>query len=991
MGEPARERVIVTAPRPQSRSRHPPLPVLIAAAAVVLTAAVALGPSHSIYAGEHDAPPVSKKQGALSAGDQTAGDRNPAGAKAVKPPASSGPKPLSGPDPGVPVDATPAPGKVLKSEGLKSEGLKSTFPAVPAVSREMLRSLEIDELSRRGESAAKNAQQGLAELFFREVLRRRPSHFPANLFLGRLLSKKSPRMAYRRLETARRINPRSPSVHFYLGAVLESMKRDLAAADSYRKVIYLNPRHYAANKRLHLLLKRLRQGKTVVQRAAESFEANPSLATLTLFGRIVMERSTPRQAVLEFDLLFRRHPDLPEIHLWRARARRKSGDTGGELEAYQSFLIRRPKAHAVRLLLIERYSDQGRYRRAEALVAPFGVNRARQDRDMSPQVRGRYFFLHSRLLARRKQPASAARGLLLAHRFMKKRDPIESTFSGLLRSFPGSEGLWEAYGDWMRLTGRPAKAAAAWLQAARLDSSRVPRALARLAEMPPPKPGGAVALALAELYAARGDYRKALPLLNPAPLVHPIEPGHALVRGRIHFKTGNFETALDDFLQYLMSYSSHQDILNARGNLFWEMGRPEKALRAWLQNPGVLTRRPIGLLKVAEIYRERGEAAKERAARERLAQLFPGNTVNRIRLGDLYLAQGRPLDALSQWKDLVVERPGDISLLLKIGRSWISLGKSSQAMPYLEKAARLGKLDLRSTELYAAHLYRTGRLREALEQYRHLYSLRPRHPALPMVLPELVTKFPVGDALRIAAARMAIQAGRRETAAAVLKLVIGKNPKNQPARMLLAKIYLRAKRAEQAVAVLAAGGPATRNSMPALELLARAQKAAGRFEPLAGTLDRLQSRRPKDFRLARRRASLLSRLGRVREARSVLDAIWKADRSAVDVVFSLVRIELKLGLPDAAEKRMVELLAHHPNHQPAQRGLIKLLVRAGKWKALLPKLISWVRNHPGDAIARYNLIVAYIRRNNTQGARPHFEALKKIDPRYSSRLESYFR
>ena len=229
MGEPARERVIVTAPRPQSRSRHPPLPVLIAAAAVVLTAAVALGPSHSIYAGEHDAPPVSKKQGALSAGDQTAGDqtavdRNPAGAKAVKPPASSGPKPLSGPDPGVPVDATPAPGKVLKSEGLKS--------TVPAVSREMLRSLEIDELSRRGESAAKNAQQGLAELFFREVLRRRPSHFPANLFLGRLLSKKSPRMAYRRLETARRINPRSPSVHFYLGAVLESMKRDLAAADS---------------------------------------------------------------------------------------------------------------------------------------------------------------------------------------------------------------------------------------------------------------------------------------------------------------------------------------------------------------------------------------------------------------------------------------------------------------------------------------------------------------------------------------------------------------------------------------------------------------------------------------------------------------------------------------------------------------------------------------------------------------------------------------
>ena len=148
------------------------------------------------------------------------------------------------------------------------------------------------------------------------------------------------------------------------------MDRNPAAADAYRKPIFFYPRHYQANKRLHLLLRRLRQEKTVVQRAAESFGANPSLATLTLFGRIVMERSTPRQALLEFDLLSQRHPDLPEIHLWRARARRKSGDLWGELEAYQSFLIQRPKAHAIRMLLIERFNEQGRYGRAETLVIP---------------------------------------------------------------------------------------------------------------------------------------------------------------------------------------------------------------------------------------------------------------------------------------------------------------------------------------------------------------------------------------------------------------------------------------------------------------------------------------------------------------------------------------------------------------------------------------------------------------------------------------------
>ena len=988
MGEPARERVIVSALRPRSRSRPRFLPVLFAAAALVLAATVSLGPSNAIFAQEDYQPPAPKKPSPPPAGDKTPGDQSTtapdtatpdtARSESAKPPPPPGRKPPSLLDSGFPADAAPAPGEVSK-------------PIAPAVSPKMLRGLEFDRLLSEGETAVKNRWWGLAELYFKEVSRRNPSHFPANLLLGRLLSKKTPRLAYRHLEKARRTHPRSPAVHFYLGVVLEAMKRNPAAADAYRKAIFFNPRHYQANKRLHLLLRRLRQKKTVVQRAAESFEANPSLATLTLFGRIVMERSTPQQALLEFDLLSQRHPDLPEIHLWRARARRKSGDLWGELEAYQSFLSQRPKAHAIRMLLIERFNEQGRYGRAETLVIPFGLNQPRQDQDISPGVRGRYFFLHSQLLARRNKPAEAARGLLQAHRLMKKREPIDRTFSGFLASFRGSEGLWETYGDWMRLTGRPEKAAGAWLQAARLDPSRASRALEKLAKLTAPNPGDPVALALAELYAARGDYQQALALLNRAPLGAPVKPGHALVRGRIHFKTGNFETALDDFLQYLMSYTTHQDILYARGNIFWEMGRHQKALGAWLQNPGALTRHPMGLLKVAGIYQERGEAAKERAIRERLTQLLPGNVVNRIRLGDLYLAQGRPNEALAQWKGLDTERPGDKSLLLKLGRIGFSLGHPTQAASYLEQAARLGKLDLKSTELYGAYLYRTGRFPEALEQFRYLHALRPRHPALPAVLPELVTKLPAAETLRMAAARMAIKAGRREAAVRVLKLVIAKNPKNQPARLLLAKMHLRARRAEQAVSVLMAGGPATQNSRPAMALLAQAQEAAGQLEPLAGTLDRIQSWRPKDFRLARRRASLLSRLGRGQEARLILETIWKADRSAVDVIFSLVRLEVKMGLPDAEEKRMVELLTYRPKNELAQRKLIQLWVRAGKWRALLPRLSTWVKDHPRDAIARYNLIVAHLRLKDPKGARPHFEELRKFTPRYNQRLEPYFR
>jgi len=190
--------------------------------------------------------------------------------------------------------------------------------------------------------------------------------------------------------------------------------------------------------------------------------------------------------------------------------------------------------------------------------------------------------------------------------------------------------------------------------------------------------------------------------------------------------------------------------------------------------------------------------------------------------------------------------------------------------------------------------------------------------------------------------------------------------------------------------VLLAGGPAMQNNVPVLKLLARAQQAAGQLVQLAATLHRIQTQRPQDFRLARRRASLLSRLGRHPDARSILEAIWKADRSAVDVVYSLVRIELKMGMRDAEEKRMIELLLHHPKHESAQRKLIKLWVRAGKWELVLPWLSVWVKNHPRDAIARYNLIVAHLQEKDTEGGRPHFEALKKLDSRFAQRLKSYY-
>lgn len=863
--------------------------------------------------------------------------------------------------------------------------------AVPGgESADALERRSLDALYRLGSEAQRRGVVIEAERYFMALLRRAPYHFLTHLALGKLYLSTDPRAAREHLAIARRVYPSSVDVHYALGQALEAVGRQLDAAESYRKAIYLNPRHYDANARLRGILRALREEKTVVERAAEAFYANPSLATLTLFGRIVMEHSQPRQAVLEFEDVLRRQPELAETNLWLARARHAANDTAGELAAYKRYLERFPEAAGVRLLVVERFAERGWYHNAGAMLKPFEAP-AYQTR-LAPESRARMNFLRSRLHSVRQQPGRAGELLLIAHEQQYDTSEIERAFAEDLALYAHVPALWFAYASWLRQIGRPSEAADALMRAGLLDATHRPKAKGILQRMLEERTAPVAArLALGELALAAGQISVALAHLGAVPPGHRLDHRASLLRGKIYRQQGNPQAALDAFTRYVFFFREPGDMIYARGNVFWELGKKEEALAVWIENPDVLIQRPALLINMADYYRGQGDVEREIAIRERLAQALPRHHRNRIVLGELYERQGRKSEAVFLWDRLLAERPRDPDLLVRVAKGWLALNEPARSLPLLQRASQLKPLDAEEAQLLARQLFADKQYEEALRVYWDLYQARPDHPDLPRVLPELALNVPAAPEVRRAAAEFALRSGRLQMAAEIMDALLHERPDDRTARMMLAELYLRMDKPVAAEQVLQEPGAGPEDTMGALTLLATVQQRLGRKPALSETLARLQRLRPDDGQLRRRRGLLLHTLRRYAEARPPLEQALARNGDDDEVVLALAGATQALGDDDRAEALFATLLERDPTHAVANRRMIALLLKQKRWDAAIPRLEAWVADHPRDGTARYNLVSAYLKRFNTDGARPHFEALREVNPRRARALAPYFR
>ncbi len=822
-------------------------------------------------------------------------------------------------------------------------------------------------------------------------LRRAPLHFNSHMALARLYQARGEGLALFHLNAAKSVRPGSHQVHYRLGLQLERLRRPLEAAEAYRQAIRLNARHYAANTRLRAILRNLRARKSVVERAAEQFWVRPSLALLTLYGKIVMRHSTPREALWEFESLRDRLPSLPESNLWVARAYHRLGSLPEEIAAYGNYLEGNREADGVRLTQLARMVEAWQFRSAAHPVAVLD-GRLRENR-LGRREAARFLFLKSRLNMARGLAAEAADLLLSAGRRGHGAGQVSRAFESDLSLYPNNPALWMAYALWLQDSGRLGTAAEAYFQAGKHGPGQRERARAALRKIAQ-RPALAIpaALALGELALDEGNGKEAEKFLRTVPPGVREDRRASLLLGLIHQRRGDAAKSLEALTRYVFSYDDRAGMTYARGAVLWEMGQREAAVALWSRDLKSLSAYPAALGRLAGHYRQRQEIDAEIEARRLLRDSAPGNLPNRVRLGALFEARGMQAQALAEWEAIAARKTGDFALLVRLARVYLANGRVAEGAHALRRAAQVNDLDPSLAQVLARQLLKQKQHAEALVIYGEIYRRHPEDPEVAKALPELVLNTPAAPELSLAAAKFARRAEQADLAIDILEELMERHPRVVEGQMMLARLYLAGDEPGEAERVILAGPTGAYLVDPAkLRLLADAQARLGKEMELTDTLMRLREISAGDPARDRTLGLLLARFGRMADALPLLAKALADAPDDLELLLPLARAELAEKKKAPAMKHLERYLALNPRDREVRALIIRILLSARSWQPLARHLEIWVVRHPGDERARYNLVTAYLRLFQNEKAEPHYKALRQVDPGMARRLERYFR
>ncbi|MFI5400141.1 MAG: tetratricopeptide repeat protein [SAR324 cluster bacterium] len=867
--------------------------------------------------------------------------------------------------------------------------LLGALAAAPSVVADTAGGSDPEALYLDGQALIAQHNPGAAEMVFQRLVRLAPQHLRGRLALARLQLNHAPDEALANADAARVLDPNDADVHWLRGRALEALERLPEAAEAYRQVIRIDPRRLDAHRRLRAVLGLLRAGQTRVAEAAERFYAAPNLATLSGFGRLLLDEAPAQQALAELEEATQRVPALPELYLWIARVQHKAGSLDGEIEAYQRYLAAEPKAAGVRFWLAEHLQEAGRARAAGEVLEPFAAD-ATLAQGLERPERARLAYVLSRVALAQLDLDGAARHLAEAARLGLDPALVRAAYRGDLTGAPDDAELWQGYGEWLAQSRESETAADAWLQAALLDAQRRPaarRALAHLAA--PGRAPDAARLALARLALADGQAQEALTLADPAAAAPLYQRLRLLLQGLAHRALGDSSRSVDALTAYAAFTPDAQEIARARGVVLWETGDRASALAAWQERPEALGSDAEWLARIALYAQGAGASAAEQAFRERLAALPGVNPANRVRLGELYLAQGRTRDALAQWDAALAQNPRDFDLLLRAARQRYAMGDLEGGTARLLQANRLRPVPV-DLALVLADIWRAqGRLGEALALDWQVYQVQPQEPKLRAALPELAAQVGVDPRMRRAAAALALETGRTELALSLLQSLLREDPADREARALLAEGYALSGRAAEAEALLEAAQPPLTGA-ERLRLLARMQRQEGDRAGLAGTLAQLAPLEPDNPALARERGVLLVQLGRIDEAEPLLAPLASRAGGDPELALALAQVDLARNRPAAAEAHVKEALAGRPDLPQAHWLLQQVYRQQGRWEDLGRDLEVEIGRDPRRPELREAAVTAYLRTADAPRARPHYEALRTLDPQRALRLAPYF-
>ena len=370
-------------------------------------------------------------------------------------------------------------------------------------------------------------------------------------------------------------------------------------------------------------------------------------------------------------------------------------------------------------------------------------------------------------------------------------------------------------------------------------------------------------------------------------------------------------------------------------------------------------------------------------------------------LGQLYIKEGRPEDAIPLIEQALRHNPKDIDSILNLGVALSRLGHEEQAMKQYQKAL---EIDPDQPEVYSnigATLARQGRYDKAVPYYRKALEIKPdfapthsnlgaalaslgrideaieHHEKALTLAPDLApSHLKFGETLHLV--------GRIREAEDRYREAISLDPSLAEAHLNLGLIAVADQLIPAALDHFRRAAKLAPNFAEAHRNLAKTLAAVGRVADAEQHFNRAVALEPRSARVRLDYADFLSKRGDPSAARREYLVAAELMPDNPEPLFKIGVLDLQLRDTVDAEARFRAVVERAPNHAPALNHLAFLLAGQGtkEREEAAGLLRKAVKLDPGNAEYHNNLGVILVRLGNRREALQTLEEAVRLKPDY---------
>lgn len=502
-------------------------------------------------------------------------------------------------------------------------------------------------------------------------------------------------------------------------------------------------------------------------------------------------------------------------------------------------------------------------------------------------------------------------------------------------------------------------------------------------------------------------------------------------KGKAYLEEGKIDEAILELQNALSIARDDPEALAGLGDALLQRGDVSRAHGALLRASELAPDNPLPHLQLGNLYLLANSLDEAKYRAERVLEIAPDRADARVLLGKAFLREGRTGEALAHFEEAVRREPDNPEPRMVKATALVTMGRLEDARRTLEEILtreapplfallllaqvadlqgdaetadrtfdRLLRSRAKDAEVWlaygnfwlakgdlekAAKAYEQASERDrkgtaGLERIGEVALARGDVRTAEQAVAAILKRNSQSDAAKVLRSRLLIGEGKFGEASSDLRPVVTAQPNHPTAHYFLGLAEYRLGNLQQARAALQKAVEVAPEFLPAATLLALVHVDRREYEAALEVTRQGAARRTATAELAVVRAAALMGLGRIPEARTLLEQVVEVAPGYARAYEELGRCHLLLGDADKALEAFAAALERDSRNTRPLVYSVNALVLRKRWDAAVSLVNQHARAH-GDQ-ASFRMLVAEVLRakGDREGVRREAERAIALDP-----------